>query len=184
MGISKDGHRTHLQPLSTTDAAVCEDGQGLSAPPIRIVNSSLWWVSKEPCKRLRFKKIKAPKFRKKMHQRQCKSCFYCGCRISIQKPYKYPRATADHFIPKSMFPKRSNRWHAKHGNIVLACHDCNHEKADRLPTSLEKRNYSVLFGTDAPTLNSIAAVIWEENVQDRCFFDNEPWADGERRRDQ
>jgi 5-methylcytosine-specific restriction endonuclease McrA len=49
------------------------------------------------------------------------ACQYCGERFPATK------LTLDHLIPRAQ--KGPSNW----GNLVAACHDCNHRKGDRTP---------------------------------------------------
>jgi len=54
-------------------------------------------------------------------------CFYCRCQLHHPDEGKEPRATIDHFIPKS---KGGNN--GPH-NLRLACPSCNMAKGDNMP---------------------------------------------------
>ncbi|MGW6462161.1 HNH endonuclease, partial [Streptomyces sp. NPDC055078] len=67
-------------------------------------------------------------------------CAYCRRGFTADR-----HPTVDHIVPYSLF--RTNRV----GHLTLACHDCNHYKADRLPLSLALLILQSAHPTDHPT---------------------------------
>lgn len=70
-----------------------------------------------------------------------RNCFYCGRKLLKGK------VEVDHVIPWS-FIKDDNLW-----NLVLACHECNRQKSDKLPdisymNALVERNNDIIIEMD------------------------------------
>ncbi len=57
----------------------------------------------------------------KLRALQNNRCFYCGCRCTAEGKH---RATLDHLLP------RSRGGLSVTANLVLACQECNTDKAD------------------------------------------------------
>lgn len=89
--------------------------------------------------------VRLKNYRKtKLMRRDGKRCFYC------YRPFtcRMVGATIDHIVPRSLF--RTNAL----AHVVLACEQCNHAKADRLPLSIAL----ILCAYDArsrPTVNTV-----------------------------
>lgn len=81
-------------------------------------------------------------------ERDGRRCFYCRTEFD-----KLKGVTIDHYIPKSMWACNLP------ANLVLACKDCNHAKADQLTWSMAAVLLSWAAGTEAEPISpaSIAA---------------------------
>lgn len=71
------------------------------------------------------------RLRLRVHAREGGRCFYCGTEVNLDTVESLstrapdPRAaTLDHIVP------RSRGGCDAEGNVVLACRDCNHRRAD------------------------------------------------------
>lgn len=81
---------------------------------------------------------------RKKYRSQGKCCFYCGKEMKNKQRDTCNQIynngwTKDHFIPRAAGGK--NTW----ANMVLACLDCNIDKANRLPTVEELNKFFSIF---------------------------------------
>ena len=69
----------------------------------------------------------ASEFKSKFLKVYCYRCAYCGTSIRINVKSQFE---IDHFIPKTSKRFRSETDAGFIGNLVLACHTCNHNKSN------------------------------------------------------
>jgi 5-methylcytosine-specific restriction endonuclease McrA len=87
---------------------------------------------------------KSRKIKPYLLERQKGFCYYCAERITVRS------STLDHYLPRAILIPEVIAFlidpvTRRNTNLVLACPDCNHEKADTLPEEWNKRLGPYLF---------------------------------------
>lgn len=96
----------------------------------------------------------ASEFKSKFLKVYCYRCAYCGTSIRINVKSQFE---IDHFIPKTSKRFRSETDAGFIGNLVLACHTCNHNKSN---FELSESSQEILN----PDLEKIKKIYYRDNM--------------------